>query len=156
MRRLPLLLVLLLASAAPAWAQYPAPVRASVASFVWSSTRADSVLGWLEPGDTVVVHSTALLTSELARSPIQLFQISRGVGRNALTGYVLATTVEPLGLPGDLVSAPSVSPAPATPTNSDGSVRVYRKGTRGGCYYVSDSGRRVYVERSFCEGADAP
>ena len=156
MRRLPVLLALLVASAAPALAQYPAPVRASVTSFVWASTRADSVLGWLEPGDTAVVHSTALLTSELARSPVQLFRIARGIGPEALVGYVLATTVEPLGLAGEPFAGPAAAPAPATPAGTDGTVRVYRKGTRGGCYYVSDSGRRVYVERSFCEEADAP
>lgn len=28
--------------------------------------------------------------------------------------------------------------------------RVYRRGPRGGCYYISESGSRVYVDRSQC------
>jgi hypothetical protein len=28
--------------------------------------------------------------------------------------------------------------------------RTYIRGPRGGCYYVSDSGRKVYVDHSMC------
>lgn len=28
--------------------------------------------------------------------------------------------------------------------------RIYRKGRRGGCYYIASSGNRVYVDRSIC------
>jgi hypothetical protein len=40
----------------------------------------------------------------------------------------------------------SESPASTTPSSSRG----YIRGPRGGCYYLSGSGRKVYVDRSLC------
>jgi hypothetical protein len=37
-------------------------------------------------------------------------------------------------------------PQPARSTSG----RVYIRGPRGGCYYISDSGSKVYVDRSVC------
>ena len=30
--------------------------------------------------------------------------------------------------------------------------RVYRKGPRGGCYYLGKNGRKIYVDKRFCTG----
>jgi Bacterial SH3 domain len=37
-----------------------------------------------------------------------------------------------------------------TETGSVPAVRGYIRGPRGGCYYISGSGRKVYVDRSMC------
>ena len=39
---------------------------------------------------------------------------------------------------------------PETPARSTGTSRGYITGPRGGCYYYSASGRKVYVDRSLC------
>jgi hypothetical protein len=44
--------------------------------------------------------------------------------------------------------AASAPPAPAATAPSD--VRTYTRGSRGGCYYISSSGRKVYVDHSLC------
>jgi len=36
------------------------------------------------------------------------------------------------------------------PARTSGSDRTYTRGSRGGCYYLSGSGRKVYVDRSLC------
>lgn len=39
---------------------------------------------------------------------------------------------------------------PATPKKSSSDGRTYLKGSRGGCYYLTKSGRKKYVDRSKC------
>jgi hypothetical protein len=40
--------------------------------------------------------------------------------------------------------------SPDTPARTTGASRGYIRGPRGGCYYLSASGRKVYVDRSLC------
>lgn len=40
------------------------------------------------------------------------------------------------------------SPKPTSTTSASG--RTYQKGPRGGCYYLSSSGSKVYVDHKFC------
>lgn len=51
-------------------------------------------------------------------------------------------------------SKPATTSTSSSSTNSSTSKpksdRVYQKGSRGGCYYLSDSGKKVYVDRSLC------
>lgn len=63
-----------------------------------------------------------------------------------------------LKLPGGSQPTPPPPPAAASPTSAatapsggkkDG--RTYIKGSRGGCYYLSDSGKKVYVDRDKCQ-----
>lgn len=44
----------------------------------------------------------------------------------------------------------TAAPAPIKPSAKSGS-RVYQLGSRGSCYYLSASGRKVYVERCYCQ-----
>ena len=44
----------------------------------------------------------------------------------------------------------TAAPAPIKPLAKSGS-RVYQLGSRGSCYYLSSSGRKVYVERCYCQ-----
>jgi hypothetical protein len=46
-------------------------------------------------------------------------------------------------------------PALSPPVLTDDGSRQYHVGPRGGCYYVGDSGGKVYVDRSECARADA-
>lgn len=46
------------------------------------------------------------------------------------------------------VYTPSTKPEPRTPSSSRSG--GYILGPRGGCYYISGSGRKVYVDRSLC------
>ena len=47
------------------------------------------------------------------------------------------------------VTAPAETYSLPEPTRSAGS-KMYIRGPRGGCYYISGSGRKVYVDRSMC------
>lgn len=67
---------------------------------------------------------------------------------DALPGYgVFAPAASSLPATG----IPDVPPAEATPSAPAGrTARTYYVGPRGGCYYLSDSGRKVYVDHSYC------
>ncbi len=43
------------------------------------------------------------------------------------------------------------SAATTNKTSASSGSRVYQRGSRGGCYYLSASGRKVYVDRSYCK-----
>lgn len=43
---------------------------------------------------------------------------------------------------------PTASSKPSSPTTAG--TRVYQKGPRGGCYYISASGSKVYVDHKYC------
>jgi hypothetical protein len=47
------------------------------------------------------------------------------------------------------VTAPAETYSLPQPTRST-TDKVYVRGPRGGCYYISGSGRKVYVDRSMC------
>lgn len=51
-------------------------------------------------------------------------------------------------------SAPGKTTAtkPTKKSGDDGK-REYLKGSKGGCYYLTDSGKKKYVDRSFCDSA---
>lgn len=44
--------------------------------------------------------------------------------------------------------AVTLSTAASTPSNSD---RIYVRGSRGGCYYLSSGGSKIYVDRALCK-----
>ena len=85
-----------------------------------------------------------------------------------MPGYVGGATVRALGdpealrvLPGYLPLAPSPAPRPdgapmgepapaSPPPASTPAARAYYTGPRGGCYYLTASGRKQYVDHSFC------
>lgn len=46
----------------------------------------------------------------------------------------------------DQVLKPKVN----TEIRRGGSSRIYRRGPRGGCYYIAGSGKKVYVDRWLC------
>lgn len=47
-------------------------------------------------------------------------------------------------------SPPRRDSLPETSTRTSSGSRSYIRGPRGGCYYYSGSGRKVYVDRSLC------
>jgi hypothetical protein len=47
-------------------------------------------------------------------------------------------------------SVPRRESPPEVPARATGENRGYIRGPRGGCYYYSGSGRKVYVDRSLC------
>lgn len=82
-------------------------------------------------------------------------------------GWMHGNTLEfisTLGAPSDLPTQQSIAPdyqpskpslpqreSPTeTPARTTGVDRGYIRGPRGGCYYISGSGRKVYVDRSLC------
>lgn len=40
--------------------------------------------------------------------------------------------------------------------SADKSERQYQVGSRGGCYYLTESGKKNYVDKKYCEGLTAP
>jgi uncharacterized protein YraI len=67
-------------------------------------------------------------------------------------GYIAAARLAEDG------SVPAVRRTPRSGETSTGGTpstpsRRYERGSRGGCYYLSDSGRKVYVDHAFCGGS---
>lgn len=82
---------------------------------------------------------------------LALIGMCTGVGSDGDTGGGSAPTApppysapEPVEPPAVVVDAPPLPP------------RELHVGPRGGCYYVSDSGDKTYVDRSECAGISAP
>lgn len=85
-------------------------------------------------------------------------------------GWMHGNTIEFTGHGGSITETPSTAPrrpspaaprresavtprretAPAAPARTSSETRGYIRGPRGGCYYYSGSGRKVYVDRSLC------
>jgi hypothetical protein len=77
------------------------------------------------------------------------------------TGWIEAKWLEPCNA-GTVSKTPVLGPSPAAavPANpspavastqsSSSETRSYTKGPKGGCYYMSSSGRKVYVDHSLC------
>jgi hypothetical protein len=67
-----------------------------------------------------------------------------------VTGSVSKTPVlgPPPAAATTTAAAPAPIAAPAQPAASE--ARTYTKGPKGGCYYISSSGRKVYVDHALC------
>lgn len=66
-------------------------------------------------------------------------------------GSVSEPPQQQIVVPDSKPSTPSVPRSrPSRPVKSTVSDRGYITGPRGGCYYLSGSGRKVYVDRSLC------
>lgn len=90
----------------------------------WYVVRVGDRVGWM--------HGATLLLIDNASVPTQATQAGQPL-----------TATTPTETP-----SPPDAPTPQ-PTRSIEN-KVYIRGPRGGCYYVSGSGRKVYVDRSMC------
>lgn len=104
-------------------------------------------------GDTAVVAFRLVSTSTKSDG-------TKTVGNNLNTGTFVkrngkwqvvawqSTVVpDPNAKPATLSSAA----ATATKSTKKSGNRVYQRGSRGGCYYLSTSGRKVYVDHGYCK-----
>lgn len=89
----------------------------------WYVVRIDDAVGWMH-GNTIRFASDP---SEAATQPSQTY-----------------TPPETPNRPARVITESSAGSGPP----SGG--RTYTRGPRGGCYYISGSGRKVYVDRSLC------
>lgn len=99
----------------------------------WYVVRVGNLVGWMH-GDTLEFIA--------AQGPT--------------TGPPLKQNVSPIYAP-PTVPPPRVDSSHGTPPDSGGYIRpntgsdrTYIRGPRGGCYYISASGNKVYVDRSMC------
>jgi hypothetical protein len=67
---------------------------------------------------------------------------------SCIAGTVSKTPV--LGPAPAAVTPPTAAPAVAAAQNTPSDSRTYTKGSRGGCYYINSSGRKVYVDHGLC------
>jgi hypothetical protein len=73
--------------------------------------------------------------------------------RSKAIGLWASKDAEPPWIWGKPVTAVAVSKSPLTPSTSQSSPtkREYKLGPMGGCYYVKEDGRKVYVkDKSLC------
>jgi hypothetical protein len=61
-----------------------------------------------------------------------------------------ASQAPPVASPVPLTTAATAGPVTQTPAAADGA-RVYLNGSRGGCYYLNSSGKKVYVSHDLCK-----
>jgi len=50
-----------------------------------------------------------------------------------------------------VIMAASLPPISQPPSNLTAESRTYRRGPRGGCYYLTSSGKKVYVDHGLCK-----
>jgi hypothetical protein len=99
----------------------------------------------LRRGETVIVGEAREGWSPVLVDGRPDGYVSRGTG--ALHPYAPAADPEPLvGSSGESRS----SSRPSASSRRGSGSRTYHTGPRGGCYYYSASGRKQYVDRSYC------
>lgn len=91
----------------------------------WYVVRVGDRVGWIH-GATLLFLSEAYAAAD-QQKPIQ------------------STT-----LPSAVLSAPSSASTEAPPAQTNRESGVYTRGPRGGCYRISGTARKVYVDRSLC------
>jgi hypothetical protein len=124
----------------------------------------------LEPGDSVTVvtnpptdnpdHIPAASRQQFTYVLYPSYRDARA-GKGWLPNYVLTdsrarATQQPAqeaSLQATTVRVPSskVTRTTATGSRSAGAGRTYQTGPRGGCFYYSPSGAKVYVDHSYCK-----
>lgn len=78
---------------------------------------------------------------------VKLRLFSESPADNSTGGSQIVNPANPV-TPSIITPTPTPSTSVSNPSNSSG--RIYQKGPRGGCYYINDSGKKVYVDRSLC------
>lgn len=68
-------------------------------------------------------------------------------GKWQVVAWQSTVVPDPNAKPATLSSAAATTTKSSTKTGS----RVYQRGSRGGCYYLNSSGRKVYVDHSKCQ-----
>ncbi len=106
-------------------------------------------------GDAAVVaFKLAIATTPPGGTKTMSYNLNTGtfIKRNGRWQVVAwQSTVIPPPAPPETKPASTASTAASAPTTPKTSTtRVYQKGSRGGCYYVSASGTKVYVDRKYC------
>jgi uncharacterized protein YgiM (DUF1202 family) len=108
-----------------------------------------------------VIQSRAYLRVEPMRKAAKVKRLKKGVTVTVLTAQAPWYEVESDGKRGwvhgnairfdDAAADAQAEMSSRKPKRSRATVaRVYFRGPRGGCYYLSGSGRKVYVDRSLC------
>ena len=105
------------------------PVKILDEKLPWYVVRIGNRVGWMH-GDTLEFINTQGPTTA---QPIE---------QNVSPIYTPPTAAPPRR-----DSSPDTAPDTGGYTRPD---RTYIRGPRGGCYYISPSGRKVYVDRSMC------
>jgi ketosteroid isomerase-like protein len=124
-----------------------------------------------KPGDPVTVYTAEdVRVQQYGDAAIVAFRLvstttksdgTKTVGNNLNTGtfvkrngkwQVVAwqSTVVPDPKAATLTTAAATAKSSATTTKSAGT-RVYHRGSRGGCYYLSSKGNKIYVDRRYCK-----
>lgn len=95
-------------------------------------------------GDTAVVAFRLVITTTKSDG-------TKTVGNNLNTG----TFVKRKGIWQAVAWQSTVVPKPVAPTTTSApasaDARVYLKGSRGGCYYLTSNGKKVYVGHDLCK-----
>lgn len=68
-------------------------------------------------------------------------------GRWQVVAWQSTIVPDPNAKPAAVSTAATAPIKPSTKSNS----RVYKSGLRGSCYYLNSGGRKVYVERCYCQ-----
>lgn len=120
-----------------------------------------------KPGDPITVYSAEdIRVQQYGDAAVVAFRLvstttrsdgTKTVGNNLNTGTFVrrngkwqVVAWQSTAVPDPNAKPPSLSSAAATTTRSSGS-RVYKRTSRGGCYYLTSKGNRVYVDRNYCK-----
>ena len=92
----------------------------------WYVVRAGNRVGWMHGNTLEFIHTEA----SVPETPVR---------QTVVPEYIPSTP-----------SVPRRESLPEASTPTGGANGGYIRGPRGGCYYLSGSGRKVYVDRSLC------
>jgi ketosteroid isomerase-like protein len=123
-----------------------------------------------KPGDPVTVYTAEdVRIQQYGDAAVVAFRLvskttksdgTKAVGNNLNTGtfvkrngkwQVVAWQSTVVPDPNAAKSATLSNAAATTKSSTKSGSRVYQRGSRGGCYYLSASGRKVYVDHSYCK-----
>lgn len=114
-----------------------------------------------KPGDSVTVYSAEdIQIQQYGDAAVVAFKLigtttrsdgTKTVSRNLNTGTFIKRSGrwQAVAWQSTVIPETTTSQKAAT-TNSAAGGRKYILGPRGGCHYVSESGRKVYVDKSHC------
>ncbi len=108
----------------------------------WYVVRVGNRVGWMHGNTLEFVATSGAAASE--RVTEQTITPNNEPSTTTRPRREASTTSPPTGV--DVPASPSGDYTPRRVTSNPG----YIRGPRGGCYYISASGRKVYVDRSLC------
>ncbi len=110
----------------------------------WYIVRVRDNVGWVHGNTIEFISSEDLITTQRRKTP------GTTVGSQSTEQTITERSDKPTKPRRPVYRETDSAPRAVYDGRIRGDSRIYITGPRGGCYYISGSGRKVYVDRSVC------